>query len=180
MQFTLPEVNIQQFIEEQQSSFELTLENKIKQEANKLIETLVKEKLRPQIETEVKTFFESRTKDILGKLPYRTSEQIDTVINDRIIRYIEGYASQWDWLKSIFNSRWWPREETVMSYVEKVVQKNLEISFNDHLNQLIQKYITRIWVVDIKDMENEMHCLNQQAWYAADAAYEAGQRDASR
>lgn len=180
MQFTLPEVNIQQFIEEQQSSFELTLENKIRYEANRLLEDMVKQKLLPQIETEIKSFFDNKSTEILGRLPSRMDEKISTVINERIIRHIEHHASQWEWLTSIFSSRWWPKEETVISYVEKVVQKNLEISFNDHLNQLIQKYIIRIWVVDIKDMENEMHCLNQQAWYAADAAYEAGQRDASR
>lgn len=174
MQFTLPEVNIQQFIEEQQSSFELTLENKVRHEASKLIEDMVKQKLLPQIETEIKSFFDNKSTEILGRLPSRMDEKIDAVINDRIIRYIESKASQWEWLTSIFNSRWWPREETVMSYVERVVQKNLEICFNDHLQQLIEKYIRRIWVVDINDMENEMHCLNQQVWYAA------GQRDASR
>jgi hypothetical protein len=94
MQFTLPEVNIQQFIEEQQSSFELTLENKIRYEANRLLEDMVKQKLLPQIETEIKSFFDNKSTEILGRLPSRMDEKISTVINERIIRHIEHHASQ--------------------------------------------------------------------------------------
>jgi hypothetical protein len=94
MQFTLPEVNIQQFIEEQQSSFELTLENKIRYEANRLLEDMVKQKLLPQIETEIKSFFDKKSTEILGRLPTRMDEKINVVINDKIIKYIGQYASQ--------------------------------------------------------------------------------------
>lgn len=180
MQFTLPEMNIKQFIEEQQSSFELTLENKIKYEANRLLEDMVKQKLLPQIENEVKLFFDVKSTDILGKLPIRMDEKISTVIEDRIIKYIENHASSNWWLKSVFNSRWWPKEETVLSYVENIVQKKLELCFNDHLQNLIDKYIRRIWVVDIQDMQNEIGGLYDSILHASNAAYEAGQRDASR
>ena len=178
MQFTLPEMNIKQFIEEQQSSFELTLENKIKYEANRLLEDMVKQKLLPQIENEIKLFFDVKSTDILGKLPIRMDEKISAVIEDRIIKYIEN-RSNW-WLKSVFNSRWWPKEETVLSYVESIVQKKLELCFNDHLKNLIEKYIRRIWVVDIQDMQNEIIDLNHHISDAANYWYEAGQRDASR
>ena len=93
MQFTLPEMNIKQFIEEQQSSFELTLENKVKYEANRLLEDMVKQKLLPQIENEIKLFFDAKSTDILGRLPIRMDEKISTVIEDKIIKYIENHAS---------------------------------------------------------------------------------------
>jgi len=93
MQFTLPEMNIKQFIEEQQSSFELTLENKVKYEANRLLEDMVKQKLLPQIENEIKLFFDAKSTDILGRLPIRMDEKISTVIEDRIIKYIENHVS---------------------------------------------------------------------------------------
>lgn len=180
MQFTLPEMNIKQFIEEQQSSFELTLENKVKREAEKMIEVMVKEKLLSQVETEIKLFFDAKSTEILGKLPTRMDEKVETVINHRIIKYIENHASSSTWLKSVFDSRWWPQETKVLSYVESIVQKKLELCFNDHLQNLIEKYIRRIWVVDIKDMQDEIMDLNHNISDAANYWYEAGQRDASR
>ena len=180
MQFTLPEMNIKQFIEEQQSSFELTLENKVRQEANRLIEIMVREKLFAQVEKEVNSFFSEKSIEILGRLPSRMDEKINTVIEDKIIKYIESHAGSDTWLKSVFNSRWWPQETKVLSYVEKVVQKKLELCFNDHLQNLIEKYIRRIWVVDIKDMQDEIMDLNHNISDAANYWYEAGQRDASR
>ena len=83
--------------------------NKIKYEANRLFED-IKTKLLPQIENEIKLFFDAKSTDILGKLPTRMDEKI-TVIEDKIIKYIENHASSKWWLKSVFNSRWWPKEE---------------------------------------------------------------------
>lgn len=180
MQFTLTESQVKEFMKTQEEAFQTLLENKVKYEANRLLEDMVKQKLLPQIENEIKLFFDAKSTDILGRLPTRMGEKISTVIEDRIIKYIENHASSNWWLKSVFNSRWWPKEETVLSYVENIVQKKLELCFNDHLQNLIEKYIRRMWVVDIQDVQNEIMDLNHNISDASNAAYEAGQRDASR
>jgi len=93
MQFTLTESQVKEFMKTQEEAFQTLLENKVKYEANRLLEDMVKQKLLPQIENEIKLFFDAKSTDILGRLPIRMDEKISTVIEDKIIKYIENHAS---------------------------------------------------------------------------------------
>lgn len=158
----LTQEQIQEIIAFQEGQLKQSIENQVRN----TLQLLVNQEMtayEPQIKEAAKKYFKEKAEEIIPQTPDWVSNQVDVVIQQRILDFLDRSNAS---IASLFSTRAWPNESKVISFVDSIIQKQLNIHFDELLKNKIEMYIKRLWVVDIKDMENDLQSMSDQANYA--------------